>query len=156
MDQGIRTADECTGTGELVEYDFGDDGLQVEVDSDGNLTDDGATALGEVMRPESSGARVGGASNFNLTVFRTGDDGARFHSAASTIRAQIREGELNYNLFDCNCGDVANLLAAAAGARGFAADRRPNAQFNRELRSARGGSPNLWTLRVTGSNRVKN
>jgi hypothetical protein len=162
---GNVTAYEFTGGGELRQYDFGEGGLQVNVDDAGNLIVDGAAALGEAMHPLSAGVGNDGIADVNLTVFPGADNEAGFNAAADAFAAQIEanggpsvgfpvgEGP-TYRLLTCNCGDIANTLAAAAGAQGFANDMRPNAQFRRERRSERRGNTNLWTLSVVGANRI--
>jgi RHS repeat-associated protein len=142
-DEGVVHAYQLLGDGVLAPID-GLDGLQLAdggLDETGNLTGAGidqiATAVGG-RYDEGSGA-------VSISVFQSADDHAGFMAAVDQLLGDIGQnggpssdnnpltgGYPGYNLFTWNCGDVANTLVSAAGARGNSTTWRPNAQFLQE------------------------
>ena len=141
--EGVVTAYEYTGGGELVEFNFGEGGLVVEVDENENVTSEGVQTLGTKINELSYGGNHDSSpSNYGATINQDADDFEAFVTAAEGIQNQIDEG-MTYNLLDCNCGDIANILAKSAGAQNVSNHWNPRAQRRQERTRAR-KDPQSW------------
>jgi len=162
-DGNVRAV-EFTGNGELREYNFGEEGLKVDVDSDGNITPTGVAQLAEAMIPLSDGYNDDGVSNYKATVFSDADDAEGFDNAVETLQGIIADNggpqkgspsgnSPAYHLCTNNCGTAANIIAAGAGAQNYGNHWLPNAQYATE-RSRGKHNSNMWSQSGIGLNHI--
>jgi RHS repeat-associated protein len=133
----------------------GAEGLKVEVDANGNVTEGGIAKIVGVMMQhwQTDPGEPGSGTQANVSVFRNADDTAGFQSQLAQERANIsgqgplggfftRDGRA-YGLLNNNCSHLANRVVQAAlppEARGYYVGSgpsrmmAPNAQYSRETR----------------------
>ena len=88
-----------------------------------------------------------GIDSVDVSHFPEADNIEAAAAEIAAVQQEIANGR-NYNLFNCNCGDISDRVLVAAGAQGV--DRsimRPNTTSDRERRRGNGIAEGRWSGR---------